>query len=69
MFWWVELDLVPLMYRTMSIGVFCGVCELSMTFSNLSANGWSCVPVLLVVLHEASCAGVCWPLSGAGSCC
>ena len=33
----------------MSGGVFWGVCELSMILGSLSANGWSCVPVLLVV--------------------
>ena len=67
MFWWVELDLVPLMGRAMSGGVFCGVCELSMTLGSLSANGWSCVPVLLFVCCEASSTGVCWVLGGAGS--
>ena len=30
-FWWVELDLVPLIGRATSGGVFWGVCELSMT--------------------------------------
>ena len=48
-FWWVRLDLVFLVGRTMSGGVFWGVCELSMILGSLSANGWSCVPVLLVV--------------------
>ena len=53
--------------RTMSGGVFWGVCELSMILCRLSANGWGCVPVLLVVWHRVSSTGACWPLSGAGS--
>ena len=48
-FWWVGLDLVPLVGGAASSGVFWGVCELSMTLGSLSANGWGCVPVLLVV--------------------
>ena len=48
-FWWVELDLVPLMSRAMSGGVFWGVCEVSTTLGSLSADRWVCVPVLLVV--------------------
>ena len=67
MFWWVGLDLVFLVGRAMSSGVFWGVCELSMIFGILSANGWICVPVLLVVWHGTSSAGVCWLLGGAGS--
>ena len=47
--------------------VFWGVCELSMILGSLSANGWGCVPVLLVVWHGASSTGACWPLGGAGS--
>ena len=62
MFWWVGLDLVFLVGRAASSGVFWGVCELSMTFCSLSANGRGCVPVLLVVWHGASSAGACWPL-------
>ena len=48
-------------------GVFWGVCELSM--GSLSANGWGCVPVLLVVWHGVSSSVACWSLSGAGSYC
>ena len=48
-FLWVGLDLVPLVGRAVSSGVFWGVCELSMTLGSLSANVWGCVPVLLVV--------------------
>ena len=46
-FWWVGLDLVFLVVRAASGGVFWGVCELSMMLGSLSANGWGCVPVLL----------------------
>ena len=66
-FWWVGLDLVFLVDRAASGGVFLSVCELSMTLGSLSANGWGCVPVLLVVWHGASSTGVCWPSGGAGS--
>ena len=48
-FWWMRLDLVFLVGRTVSGGVFCGVCELIMILVSLSANGWGCVPFLLVV--------------------
>ena len=34
-FWWMRLDLVFLVGRTMSGGVFCGVCELSMILGSL----------------------------------
>ena len=51
--WWVELGLVPLVDRAMSSGVFWGVCQLSMTLASLSADGWGCFPVLLVVWPEA----------------
>ena len=65
-FWWIELDLVPLMGRGTSVGVFWGVRELSMTLGSLSANGWGCVTLLLVVWHEVSSTGACWPFGGAG---
>ena len=52
--WWVGLNLVFLVGRAASIGVFWGVCELSMFLGSLSANGWGCAPVLLVVWHGAS---------------
>ena len=48
-FWWMRLDLVSLVGRTMSDGVFEGVCELIMILGSLSANGWGCFPILLVV--------------------
>ena len=66
MFWWVGLDLDFLVGRATSNGVFWGVCELSMFLGSLSANGWGCVPGLLVVWHGVSSTGVCWPLGGAG---
>ena len=55
-FWWMRLDLVFLVGRTVSVsgGVFWGVCELIMILGSLSANGWGCVPVLLVVWHGVS---------------
>ena len=66
-FWWVGLDLVFLVGRTASCGVFLGVCDLIIILGSLSANGWGCVPVLLVDWHGASSTGACWPLGGAGS--
>ena len=66
-FWWLRLDLVFLVRRSTSGGVFWGLCELSMILGSLSANGWGCVPVLLVVWHGLSSTGACWLFSGAGS--
>ena len=66
-FWWMRLDLVFLVGRTASRGVFRGVCDLIMILGNLSANGWGCVPVLLVVWDRVSSTVSCWSLSGAGS--
>ena len=66
-FWWVRLDLVFLVGRTVSGGVFWGICELIMILGSFSANGWGCVPVLLVVWHRVSSTVACWSLSGAGS--
>ena len=63
----MRLDLVFLVGRTMSCGVFWCVCELIMILGSLSANGWVCVPVLLVVWHRVSSTVICWSLSGAGS--
>ena len=65
--WWVGLDLVFLVGRAVSSGVFWGICELCMILASLSANGWGCVPVLLVVWHGMSSSGACWPLGGDGS--
>ena len=66
-FWWVRLDLGFLVGRTTSGGVFWSVCDLIMILGRLSANGWGCVPVLLVVCHRVSSTVACWLLSGAGS--
>ena len=66
-FWWMRLGPDFLVSRTTSGGVFWGVCDLIMILGNLSANGWSCVPVLLVVWHKVSSNVACWLLSGAGS--
>ena len=66
-FSWMRLDLVFLLGRTMSGGVFWGVCELIMILGGLSANEWVCVPVLLVVWHRVSSTVACWSLSGAES--
>ena len=46
--WWMRLDLVFLVGRTASSGVFWGVCEFIMILGSLSANEWGCVPVLLL---------------------
>ena len=69
LFWRVGLYLVLLMGTVVSGGVFWSVCELSMTLGSLSAKGWVCVPVLLVVWHGTFSTGACWPLAGAGSFC
>ena len=66
-FWWVELDLVPLMGRDASSGVLWGVCGLSMTLGSLSAHGWVCAPVLLVVWHGVFSTGACRQVVGARS--
>ena len=66
MFWWVGLHLVLLVGRAASGGLFWIVCELSMTLGSLSANGWGCVPVLLILWHGASSTGARWLLCGAG---
>ena len=50
-FWQMSLDHVFLVGRTTSRGVFWGVCEPIMILGSLSANGWGCAPVLLVVWH------------------
>ena len=52
--WWVELGFVPLMGRAMSGDVFIGQLFIQKTLNSLSADGWSCVPTLLVVWPEVS---------------
>ena len=66
-FWWVCLDLVFLVGTSTSGGVFWGVYGLIMILGSLSANGWGCVPVLLVVWHRVSNTVACWSLNEAGS--
>ena len=67
--WWMRLDLVFLVGRSMSGGVFWGVYGLIMILGSLSANGWGFVPVLLIVWHRVSSTVACWSLSEAGSWC
>ena len=62
-FSWMRLSLVLLVGRSTSGGVFWGVCGLIMILGCLSANGWGCVPVLLVVWHRVSSSVACWSLS------
>ena len=66
-FWWMRLDLVFLVCRSASGGVFGGVCDFIMILGSLSANGWGCVPLLLVVWHRVSSTVACWSLSRARS--
>ena len=66
-FWWLRLDLVFLVGRTASGGVLWVVCDLIMILGSLSANGWGCVPFLLVAWDRVSSTVACWLLSGAGS--
>ena len=66
-FSWMRLALVFLVGRTECGGVFWGVCDLIMILGSLSANGWGCVPVFLVVWHGVSSTVASWSLSGAGS--
>ena len=66
MFWWMGLDLVFLVGRAVPGDAFWSVCELSMILGSLSANGWGCVPVLIVDWHGASSTGACWLLGRAG---
>ena len=67
MFRWMRLDLVFLVGRTTSGGVFWCICDLIMILGSLSTNGWVCVLVLQVVWHSVSSTVACWSLSGAGS--
>ena len=67
MFWWMRLDLVFLVGRSTSGGMFWGVCGLIMILVSQSANGWGCVLDLLVVWHRVSSTVACWSLSEGGS--
>ena len=51
-YWWVKLGLVPLVGRAMLRGAFIGAFELSVALGTLSADGWICVPILLIVLAQ-----------------
>ena len=62
----MRLDVFFLVSRSTSGGVFWGVCGLIMILGSLSANGWGCVPVLLVFWHRVFSTVACWSLSGAG---
>ena len=66
MLWWMRLDLLFLVGRTVSSGVYWGVFELSMILGSLSGNGWGCAPVLLVVWHRVPSTPPGWSLNGAG---
>ena len=63
---WLRLDLVFLVGRTMSGGVFWGAWDLIMILGSLSADRWGCVPVLLVLWYRVSSTVACRSLSGAG---
>ena len=65
--WWMRQDIVFLVGKTTSGGVFWAVCDAIMILGSLSANGWGCVPVLLVVWHRVSSLVACWLLSGTES--
>ena len=58
-FWWIELDLVPLKGSSRSNSVFSGIYGLGMALGSLCANVWGCVPVLLKVWCEVSSTGAC----------
>ena len=65
--WSMRLDLVFLVGRTASVGVFWCACDLIMILGSLSSNGWGCVPILLVVWHGSSSTRALWLLGGGGS--
>ena len=50
----MQLDLVFLNVSVMPSDALLGVCELGRTLGSLSANGYGCVPTLLVVQYESS---------------
>ena len=66
-FWWMRLDLVFLVGRTASGGVFWGVCDFIMILGSSLLMGGGSVPVWLVVWHRVSSTVACWSLTGAGS--
>ena len=50
--WWLELYLVSLVGRAYQ-GVCLESCGLRTILGSLSADGWGCVPTILVVWPEA----------------
>lgn len=52
--WCMELGLVPLVDRSVSVDIFRGSYGLRMTLSSLSIEGWGWVLTLLVVWAETS---------------
>ena len=67
--WVLFQSLFPLKGRATSGGLLWGGCELIMTLGSLSADGWGCVPFLLVVWCEVSSTGACRQLGRAGFWC
>ena len=65
-FWWMRLDLVFLVGMSTYDGVFWGISGLIMILGSLSATGWGCLPVLLVVWHMVSSTVACSLLSELG---
>ena len=59
----------PLVGRAVSWGVSRGGCGLRKSSDSLSAGGWGCIPVRLVVWPEASSTGACRLLGEAKSWC
>ena len=61
MFSWLELDLVCLKGSTASSGLCWGVCKQGMALGHFSATEQCCVHVSLMVWHQTSGIGACWP--------
>lgn len=57
-FWWKELDLVPLKGSARPNSVFSGIYGLGMALGSLCTHVWCCVPVLLKVWCEISGMGL-----------
>ena len=53
-FWWIELDLVPLKGSSRSNSVFSGIYGLGMALGSISANRQDYFPVLLKDWHGVS---------------
>lgn len=52
--WCIDLDFDPLVSYAMSRAMSRGSCGLRKSLGSLSADGWGCVPTLLVVWPEES---------------